>query len=1049
MRASKGIFLAAALLLATFSSGCTSEGPAVRGWVETVVIPTYPVGPASEFPSFGRRDIYPYTRQDDMSFDRQDMGYEAYKLENEYLRIEVLPALGGRMFAMYDRVTAQDVLFRQVSIKPGLVGLRGAWICGGIEWNFPRSHSVTTHDLVSCQLIRDDDGSATIVVGDTERCFGMSWTVKLRLRPGQACVETSIICRNRTSVPHKAYWWSNATFPANDRTQLVFPFHKVAGHGGGGLLDWPIRDGKDVSWYKEHRSATSTFRAAGDENFMAAYDHGRDVALAQYADHRVMPGRKWWTWGVGPSGMRWADILTDDHRAYVEIQSGCPLTQSQQFDIQPHEEREFKEYWIPITRIGLPARVNPQAVVRLTAADGVATVGVLATRRIDGASIELSADGKTLKRWRKDISPKTAFVERVNLGGAEPASLHLRVADAAGAEVIAHTYGKYAPGEPLIDPRQRRRRRDSGAAPGPQTLAERLDEAVGKIKQGLPAEGKAAIEKLQGTEGVDADVARYYLGVAEARLGRSAEALKQLEAVRPASKLGAAAAIEAARLLLAEGSWQKAFDRLKPLTQGRSPHATVAVYAAIAMRKMGRTRQAEALLEKALRRDPLMLLGQVELALLLGRGVDGLTALRDEQKRIEAATGYMAIRQYDVAEMLLRPAPGSVASATAAYLRAHVATLAGKAAEADRLRKQARRASVRGCMPSRLAELAAFDASLAAEPNDAGAVYLAGLILYTKGRQQDAMARWRRAEKLGHEDAAVYHCIGRALLRDNPDEAIRHLERAAQKAPDALQVYLDLDQAYQQTGKVDKRIQAMEGAVARMPRRHELAHNLALAYFDAGRYDEAVKIYTSRKFRVAEAEYDLHDDYAMALMGRAVKHLAAGRDDKALADLAAALEYPENLSIGRPERARGGATIHFWRGVALDKQGKAALAKQAWTQAAALGRMSRRVGPWRPMRSLDIVHAAMAMRRLGQGKQADELVGQLKEVFERFEDYRPPQGKAYVAFLRGYLAAGEGRTAEAEKDFKQAEDGLRAGAGYLRLARAWAKLLGKPKGGAK
>ena len=578
---------------------------------------------------------------------------------------------------------------------------------------------------------------------------------------------------------------------------------------------------------------------------------------------------------------------------------------------------------------------------------------------------------------------------------------------------------------------------------------ERLDEAVGKIKQGLPAEAKAAIEKLQGAEGVDADAARYYLGVAESRLGRSAAALKQLGAVRPESKLGAAAAVEAGKLLLAQGRWQKAYARLEPLTRAPDLHATATVYAAVAMRKMGRTRQAEALLAKALRRDPLMLLGQVELALLLGRGVEGLTALRDEQKRIEAATGYMAIRQYDVAELLLRPAAGEVASATAAYLRAHVAALAGKASESARLAKQARRASVRGCMPSRLAELAALDASLAAEPNDAGAVYLAGLILYTKGRQQEAMTRWRRAEKLGHEDAAVYHCIGRALLRDNPDEAIRHLERAAQKAPDALQVYLDLDQAYQQTGKVDRRIEVMEKAVARMPRRHELAHNLALAYFDAGRYDEAVKIYTSRKFRVAEGEYELHDDYAMALMGRAVTHLAAGRADEAMGDLAAALEYPENLSIGRPERSRGGATIHFWRGVALAKQGKAAQAKQAWTQAADLGRMSRRVGPWRPMRSLDVVHAAMAMRRLGQTRRADELVGRLKEVFERFEDYRPPQGKAYVAFLRGYLAAGEGKAAEAEKDFKQAEGGLRAGAGYLRLARAWARLLAKPEGGAK
>jgi len=60
---------------------------------------------------------------------------------------------------MYDRSAKQDVVYRQVSIKPGLVGLRGAWISGGIEWDFPRSHSVTTFDTVSCQFVRHDDGS--------------------------------------------------------------------------------------------------------------------------------------------------------------------------------------------------------------------------------------------------------------------------------------------------------------------------------------------------------------------------------------------------------------------------------------------------------------------------------------------------------------------------------------------------------------------------------------------------------------------------------------------------------------------------------------------------------------------------------------------------------------------------------------------------------------------------------------------------------------------------------------------------------------------------
>ncbi len=1032
-------------LSALWMAGCgatgspAASGAGVRGWSETTVIPTYPVGPASDFPDFGWRNIYPYTRQDDMSFEKADVGYETFVLQNEYLRVEVLPALGGRMFALYDRVTGQDVLYRQVSIKPGLVGLRGAWISGGIEWSFPRGHSVTTYDTVSCELLRHDDGSVSVVVGDTERTFRMSWTVELRLRPGRAFVEARIICRNPTSVAHPADWWSNAGFPANDQTQIIFPFHKVTGHGGGGLDDWPIRDGKDMSWYKEYRGATSTFRAAGEEDFIVGYDHGRDVGLAQYADRRLMPGRKWWTWGISDAGLRWAKTLSDDNRPYIEIQSGWPLTQGYMDTVQPHEEREFLEYWMPVTRIGPPARINPDAIVRLTIDKGVAAVGVLPTGRIDPARIELSAGGRLLKRWQRTVSPAKAFTGACPLGEVDPGDVWLRVFDAAGRQVIAHRYGHYARGEPLIQltPRRPWYERDETAP-----RADKLEQGIERVKEGLyaPARELLAAVLATGGEGVDLDAARYYLGVAEARLGNAEAAMKHWDAVGAGSVVKDAAVVEGAKLLLAGGRWRRAIDRLKPLLSRRPAHARAQVYTAAALRRLGRAAEARARVLAALRRDPLMLLGQTELALLDGRGFDGLPALRDEQRRIEAATAYVELGEYVTAEQLLRPGAGSAGSATAAYLRAHVAELVGKSQDAARLRRQAARAPVRGDMPSRLEELAALDAALKADPKDANAHYLAGLVLHSKGRPDEAIDHWQQAAAIGHADATVYRCIGMVLGRDKPAEAIPYFQRAAEAAPEAMQVYEDLDGVYQQVGELRKRVAMLERAVARMPQRHELAQRLGGAYFDAGRYDDAVKVYLSRQFRVAEGYYELHDEYAMALFGRAMSHLAAGRNKQALADLDAAMEYPENLSIGRPDRARANPAIHYWRAVALGNLGQRGQAEKAWAQAAEY-RRSRR---WmRPERAFQVAHALMARRRLGEAEQADELAEQLREAAERMEGYRPPRGKAYAALLRGLVAAAEGRSGQAEKLLNQAEADSKQVAGYVRLARAWVKLLAR------
>ena len=1025
------LIVAGAMLLAV--GGCGATGP-VRGWTETVVIPTYPVGSTDDLPNFDRREVYPYSRQADLSFERRDVEYKAYFAENEYLRIEVLPELGGRLFAMVDKVTGQDILYRQVSIKPGLVGLRGAWICGGIEWNFPRGHNVTTHDLVSCRLLRHDDGSVSIVVGDTERTFRMSWTVEMRLRPGKAYVETRIVCRNPTPVMHQAGWWSNAAFPTTKDTQLLFPFHKTTGHGGGGVQDWPVRDGEDMSWFWKHRNATSTFRAAGEEDFIGAYDHASGIGLVQYADRRVMPGRKWWTWGTSEAGLRWAGILSDDNRPYLELQSGRPLTQGEQFDMQPHEEIEFLEYWMPVTRIGPPARVNPEAAVRLTVKDGTVGVGVLPTGPIEQGRVELSAGGRVLKQWQGPLSPAEPLNAQLPLGDAAPADLWLRVFDGEGRELIAHRYGHYAPGPTLTGPQ-------APAQEKPQD--QQLARAATLIRQGAFDQARKLLAPLCDGASANRDVARYYLGVAEAHLGRTAQAMEAWNAVPDRSAVGTAALMEGAKLLLAQRKWQEAIDRLEPLVNGRPAHALAQVYTALALRKSGRDAQANALLDEALQKDPLLLVGQVERALLQGARLTGLSALRDEQRRIEAATAYMGIGGFQVADRLLAPPAGSDASATALYLRARVAELTGQADAARRLRREAAKASVRGCMPSRREEVSAFQAAIDADPDDASAHYLAGLVLYSWKRADEAIAHWREAERLEHPDAVVYQCIAKALGDSAPAEAVRYYERALTGAPEAEQLYVELDAAYERLGRTAERIKLLEQGTDRLPDRHDLAHRLALAYFDAGRYDEAVTVYRRRQFRVAEGRYELHDHYAMALVGRASEHLAASRNAEALKDLAAAEEYPENLGIGRPDRDAGDATVLYWRGVALDRLGQAPEAKQAWTQAAGLGRISRRIGPDRPQRAIHVVHAAAALRRLGKAAEAKDLGARLEEACRRYEDDPAGGGKTFVAMIRGYLAATEGRRKDAEAALRQVQADPARPQGHVLLIGKWVDLLGQ------
>jgi hypothetical protein len=53
--------------------------------------------------------------------------------KNDYIRIGVLPEIGGRIFEGFDKTNNYHFFYRQHVIKPALIGLIGAWISGGIE----------------------------------------------------------------------------------------------------------------------------------------------------------------------------------------------------------------------------------------------------------------------------------------------------------------------------------------------------------------------------------------------------------------------------------------------------------------------------------------------------------------------------------------------------------------------------------------------------------------------------------------------------------------------------------------------------------------------------------------------------------------------------------------------------------------------------------------------------------------------------------------------------------------------------------------------------
>ncbi len=107
----------------------------------------------------------------------------------------------------------------------------------------------------------------------------------------------------------------------------------------------------DVSWYKNHLLANSMFAWNYQDDFFAGYDHGRQAGIVSVADHHIVPGKKFWTWGNGPRGRMWDHILTDDDGPYIELMVGAYSDNQPDYSwLQPFEAKSLRDGLVSLPR---------------------------------------------------------------------------------------------------------------------------------------------------------------------------------------------------------------------------------------------------------------------------------------------------------------------------------------------------------------------------------------------------------------------------------------------------------------------------------------------------------------------------------------------------------------------------------------------------------------------------------------------------------------------------------------------------------------------------
>jgi hypothetical protein len=337
--------------------------------------------------------------------------YDRVALENEFLRVEFLPELGGRIWRIYDKKHGYDVVHTNDAIKPYPGGFGGAYCAGGIELNYPYAHSVTNCWPRQTDSRQRHDGSACYTVSEWERNGRTQWSITFTLSPGESRLRQTVSLYNPYMLPASFCYWCNAGVPADEDSKWVFREVQGKEHGIKGSFAWPEHKGLDLQWFKNDLEVIGIYFVEPRYNHFGVVNTRTKSGIAHYADWHEVPGKKLWTWGATPSGENRKWHLCLEPSAYGEIQSGRLIIQEHLEWLMPEQRLEWNEQWAPTFGLTDFSEVSEDCAFQVSPEDRALLYYPFTN--IEGRRLVCELDGKPLREV--DFSARTAEPGRIDL----------------------------------------------------------------------------------------------------------------------------------------------------------------------------------------------------------------------------------------------------------------------------------------------------------------------------------------------------------------------------------------------------------------------------------------------------------------------------------------------------------------------------------------------------------------------------------------------------------------------------------------------------------
>ncbi|HEY4285835.1 MAG TPA: DUF5107 domain-containing protein [Puia sp.] len=1005
----------------------------VKAWSEKISIPTYPIGQPEKNPMFLEKRVYqgssgvvyPHPVIEKIADEKVQQEYHAVFLENDYLKIMILPELGGRIQRAYDKVAGRDFIYYNQVVKPALVGLAGPWISGGIEFNWPQHHRPSTYSPVDFTIEEFPDGSKTVWVNEIEVMFRTKGMAGFTLYPDKAYLEIKGRVFNRTPFPQTFLWWANPAVKVNDFYQSVFPpdVYAVFDHGKRDVSDFPIATGTyykvnyapgtDISRYANIPVPTSYMAIRSGYDFIGCYEHDTKAGMLHVANHHVSPGKKQWTWGNGDFGQAWDRNLTDEDGPYIELMTGVFTDNQPDFSwLFPNEEKTFEQYFMPYTLVGQIKNATKEAMLNLQWENNVLQIKVYATAVYKEAAIRLLQKGRVVEEWTREISPRRVFEEVYEpVSAGKHGDWGLVVTTADGQVLVDWQDSDAAEGKKEIPPAATAAKKpvdidtvedlylnglhleqyrhatfnpidyyEEGLRRSPEDI--RCNNAMGLLllRRGQFAKAepyfRKAIASITRRNPNPYDGEPYYnLGWSLKLQGRLNEAYDAFYKAVWNDAWRHSGYLALARIAAAQQNWKEALSLVEK-SLIRNYHSPVARHLkAVLLRKLDRNNELAPFIGESLTIDAF------NFGCLFEKG--SVALMRDNLNNyLELSLDYAQAGLYEEAEQVLAAYNGP-ASPLVGYYRGWFASQQGREKEATVFYITAAKEDPAFCFPNKMEEILILQDARRLNPRDARASYYLGNLWYDKRQYADAIACWEAASALDNKFPTVFRNLALAWYNKlgKKELALSALEKAFALDETDARVLMELDQLYKIMGRsFEQRLELLEKHAGLVEQRDDLYLERVTLYNQLKQYEKARQLLSARKFHPWEGgEGKVVGQWLLCHMELAKGAIQTGDWQKALELLTATENWPENLGEGKLYGAQENDR-HYLSGCVYEGLGQASKAQEKFRAAT--------VGISQPVQAIyyndpqpdKIVYQALAWSKLGEPEKA-------RRIFESFIEF--------------------------------------------------------------